>query len=192
MKLKYLPNLLTGLRLAIIPLFIIFFIKEKLSVCTFLFLVSGLSDAADGFVARRFGCESNLGKILDPIADKLSYASVFFSLFAKDKIPAFFIVGYVILQSFLALGTVFVYRFKKTVVRANILGKLAGLSAFVLCFATLAFYDKLTDMAVINHLSFAVLLIMTGAEAGYFIEYLSPLPQMQKQTTETYFRRKHK
>lgn len=174
MKMKSIPNLLTLLRIIIIPFFIYFFVKGKPCICAILFLVSGISDAADGFFARKFGCESNVGKILDPIADKLSYATAFFCLFAKGRIPLFFVIGYVVLQLLHALGATVIYRSKSTVVKSNIIGKLAGLSMFIFSFLNLVFYEKMTNnLLVVNLVSAAVLVLIAGATLAYYIEYFA-------------------
>ena len=68
-----LPNLLTCVRLALIPLFVcLYVIKENYLATALILLASGLTDIADGFIARRFHMVSDLGKMLDPIADKLT------------------------------------------------------------------------------------------------------------------------
>ena len=184
MKMKFIPNILTLLRIIIIPFFIYYFVKAKTFVCAVLFLISGISDAADGFFARRFACESNLGKILDPIADKLSYATVFFSLCAEGRIPLFFVIGFVILQLLHALGATIIYRSKCTVVKSNIVGKLAGLSMFLFSFFNLAFYDKMQNNSLaINLLSVAVLILIAGATLAYYIEYFAiPARNAKEQT----------
>jgi len=174
MKLKHIPNILTCLRIIIVPFFIYFFVKGKSSVCAVLFLISGVSDAVDGFLARHFRWESNLGKILDPIADKLSYATVFFCLCSEGRIPLFFVIGFVVLQLLHALGATVIYRSKNTVVKSNIAGKVAGLSMFLFSFLNLVFYDKTADnMTAVNLVSASVLVLIAGATFAYFVEYFA-------------------
>ena len=75
------PNLLSVFRLALIVVFVRLYSVMKLPEkgCIVL-LVSGLTDILDGFIARRFNMVSNLGKILDPVADKLTQAAVLLCL----------------------------------------------------------------------------------------------------------------
>ena len=70
-KILTIPNLLTFLRMALIPVFasLLFYGYGYLSLLVF--VIAGVSDGVDGFVARRFNQESELGTIIDPIADKL-------------------------------------------------------------------------------------------------------------------------
>lgn len=74
------PNLLTFLRMALIPVFasLLFYGYSKLALAVF--VVAGVSDAVDGFLARKFNQESELGTILDPVADKLLMTTAFIIL----------------------------------------------------------------------------------------------------------------
>ena len=73
------PNVLSLLRIAILPAFIILYLfsreyqSDAMQYTAFaLLIVSGLTDCLDGFIARRFNQASEIGKLLDPIADKLT------------------------------------------------------------------------------------------------------------------------
>ena len=78
------PNFLSFLRLCMIPLIIWLYCAQKNYVLTAVVLVlSGLTDTIDGYIARRFNMVTDLGKALDPIADKLTQASVMFCLLSR-------------------------------------------------------------------------------------------------------------
>src|SRR6476620_5897236 len=74
------PNLITFLRMALIPLFAILLIYGYFDWALFVFMFAGVSDGVDGFVARRFNQQSELGTNLDPIADKLLMTTAFILL----------------------------------------------------------------------------------------------------------------
>jgi len=74
------PNLLTFLRMALIPVFASLLFYGYSGWALLVFLVAGISDGVDGFVARRFNQESELGTIIDPIADKLLMTVAFIVL----------------------------------------------------------------------------------------------------------------
>lgn len=75
------PNLLSVFRLVLIPVFVwTYCVREAYLVTAGILLLSGLTDIADGFIARRFHMVSDLGKALDPIADKLTQAAMLFCL----------------------------------------------------------------------------------------------------------------
>lgn len=78
------PNFLSFLRLCMIPLIIWLYCAQKNYVLTAVVLVlSGVTDTIDGFIARRFNMVTDIGKALDPIADKLTQASVMFCLLTR-------------------------------------------------------------------------------------------------------------
>lgn len=79
-KIITIPNLLTFLRMILIPVFAILLYYGYGALSLLVFFIAGLSDAIDGFVARRFNQQSDLGTILDPIADKLLITTSFIIL----------------------------------------------------------------------------------------------------------------
>ena len=81
------PNLLTLLRMALIPVFAILLFYGQSGWALLTFFVAGISDGVDGFVARRFNQESELGTILDPIADKLLMTTAFIILTLPNIFP---------------------------------------------------------------------------------------------------------
>lgn len=81
------PNLLTCLRMALIPVFASLLFYGYNGWALFVFLVAGISDGIDGFVARRFNQESELGTIIDPIADKLLMTVAFIVLSLRNVLP---------------------------------------------------------------------------------------------------------
>ena len=78
------PNLLSFFRLCLIPVIIwSYCVKNNPLLAGEILLLSGLTDLADGYIARRFHRISNLGKILDPVADKLTQAAMLICLFTR-------------------------------------------------------------------------------------------------------------
>lgn len=81
------PNLLTFLRMALIPVFAILLVYERFGWALVVFFIAGISDGIDGFVARRFNQQTELGTILDPIADKLLMTTAFIILALPGIFP---------------------------------------------------------------------------------------------------------
>ena len=72
-KILTVPNVLSAFRLLLVPaLAWLYLVRKDYSATAWVLLLSGATDIADGFIARRFGMVSDLGKALDPIADKLT------------------------------------------------------------------------------------------------------------------------
>ncbi len=86
------PNFITIARLLVVPIVIWLIIRDAYLHAGILFVIAGISDAVDGFLAKRFDQTSDLGAYLDPIADKALLVSVFVSLGFKGVLPAWLIV----------------------------------------------------------------------------------------------------
>jgi len=102
------PNLITIGRLFLVPLIVWLMITGQSGAAFVLFIVAGVSDAVDGFLARTFNLRSPLGSYLDPVADKALLVSIYISLAVLDEVPLWvvilvvsrdlFIVGAVVLS----------------------------------------------------------------------------------------------
>lgn len=103
------PNFITIARLLGVPLIVWLMIADRFGEATLLFVIAGLSDAADGFIAKRFGATSVLGAYLDPIADKALLVSVFVTLGFKGVLPAWLIVLVVSRDLFIIGGVILSY-----------------------------------------------------------------------------------
>lgn len=79
------PNLLSFIRIVLIPFFAYFYLKNEVIIALVILAVSGLSDFFDGKIARKFNQVSNLGKILDPVADKLTQITIAVLLFIEFR-----------------------------------------------------------------------------------------------------------
>jgi cardiolipin synthase len=79
-KILTIPNLLTFLRMALIPVFAILLVYNREGWALTVFTIAGVTDGVDGFIARRMKQESELGTIIDPIADKLLMTTAFIML----------------------------------------------------------------------------------------------------------------
>ena len=83
-KILTIPNLLSFFRLCLIPVFMWLYCVEKNYLWTgIILIISGLTDTVDGIIARKFNMISDLGKVLDPIADKVTQAAMLFCLLTR-------------------------------------------------------------------------------------------------------------
>jgi cardiolipin synthase len=87
-----LPNALTLIRILLIPLFVIFLISKSFQNALITFVIAGITDGLDGFIARIWHQRTELGSYLDPIADKLLLASAFVTLAILRIIPSWLTV----------------------------------------------------------------------------------------------------
>ena len=87
-----LPNIITLLRFALVPLVVWGLLSGEVGVAFAAFLAAGISDGVDGFIARRFNQHSELGAWLDPIADKALLVATFAMLGALGALPLWLVV----------------------------------------------------------------------------------------------------
>ena len=81
------PNLLTVFRMALIPVFVSLLFYQKFLFALGVFVIAGITDGLDGLLARRFKQQSELGRILDPIADKMLLVTSFVVLSMRTVFP---------------------------------------------------------------------------------------------------------
>lgn len=98
------PNLLTMLRMALLPAIVWRFRQGDTAGALALYLIAMLTDAVDGFIARRFNQITALGKLLDPIADKLSLLTLLGLFVADGQIPRWLLTIILIKEAILIAG----------------------------------------------------------------------------------------
>lgn len=128
--LKHIPNILTSIRLILIPIIVIcIFTGNYISAFVF-FSISGLTDIADGFIARKFNLISNFGKLIDPLADKLTQISALASLVFTNIIPVWILLIVFLKEFIMICGASFLYG-KDVVVYSKWYGKLATVLFYI-------------------------------------------------------------
>lgn len=84
---SHIPNLLTLLRIGASPVLILLLKEHAYDIAFLIFILAGISDGLDGYIAKKFGFVSKLGTILDPLADKILIISAFVMLTFLDYLP---------------------------------------------------------------------------------------------------------
>lgn len=140
-KILTVPNLLSLLRLGLIPVFVSCYIRG-LYVETAVFLIlSGLTDVADGWIARRFGAISDLGKVLDPAADKLTQAAMLLMLIGDHPQMQLPFILLMIKESIMSVMGLLVIRSTGAVPSAVWHGKLTTMLLFLIMFMHVIWKD---------------------------------------------------
>lgn len=99
------PNLITLLRLCAVPAAVWLILQREMAWAFWLFVAAGISDAVDGFIAKRFGLRSRVGAVLDPVADKALLVSVYVTLGAIGILPSWLVI-LVVFRDVLIVGGV--------------------------------------------------------------------------------------
>ena len=98
-------NLLTVFRMALLPVIVLLFRMGDMSGTLGVYLIAMLSDAADGFIARRFHQVTALGKLLDPLADKLCLLTLLLLFVCDGQIPAWLLAIVLLKEGLMIVGS---------------------------------------------------------------------------------------
>ena len=184
MKLKYIPNILSVIRIIMVPVFIYLFLnyyENQIYLSLLVFLLAGLTDVIDGFLARRFNWITNLGKLLDPFADKLMQCSVLICFTIKGFIPLWLVILFLFRELFMICGGLIVLKKIKITVKSNWYGK--GTTAVFYAIAFAVFIFKLYGLSIkwVNAVLFALALILALLSmVMYIIDTLNINEELKK------------
>src|SRR5262245_24837039 len=113
MQIFNLPNSLTLLRILLLPVFTYFFLSGDYRIALIIFVVTGMTDVIDGFLARALQKKTTLGAVLDPAADKLLMLVTFIVLAMRDLVPGWLSALVILRDLVIVLGTLVLKRLKK-------------------------------------------------------------------------------
>lgn len=169
------PNILTTFRLIIIPFFAYSVLSgQNIWISVSLFLLSGITDVVDGWIARRFDMITDVGSVYDPLVDKLMQITAVVCLTVKELIPLW-VLGVVLLKELtMIIGGCILY-FKKIVVHSNWYGKLATVYFYAVMFVFIVCPD-INQIVKLVLLSSLVLVLVWAA-----LVYLFKLFKSQKE-----------
>jgi cardiolipin synthase len=132
---RQIPNIISSIRILLVAPIAVALADRQLATTIVLFGVAAVSDAADGFLAKRYGWQSELGAVLDPAADKLLMATVFITLAYMKLVPLWLMTTAVARDAIIVLGAL-LYRhwFGPLNVRPSMVSKFNTLcqAAFIL------------------------------------------------------------
>ena len=151
------PNIITIIRIILVPIFVFafFFISKWVALCVF--ILAGISDLLDGYIARKYNLVTDLGALLDPFADKLMLISVLVSFTIVKDIPIFMLVIMVIKELFMIYAATKLYfKKEKIVIPANKFGKT---STVLFYFASFVIIFNISP--VLNNILMALVIIST-------------------------------
>jgi CDP-diacylglycerol--glycerol-3-phosphate 3-phosphatidyltransferase len=131
---RHLPNLITAARLVLTALLAaLLMLKQSKGLavfCCLIFTIAAVTDLLDGYVARRYGAVSTLGKLLDPLADKLLVTTALIMLIPLNRLPAW-IALLILSRELLVTGLRAIASSTGIVVAASGLGKLKSITQYV-------------------------------------------------------------
>lgn len=135
--LKHVPNILTLIRFVLIVPIVLSIAFENVILALVFLILSGITDVLDGTIARKFNLITDFGKLMDPLADKMTQVAILVTLSVKNIIP-FWILGIVVVKEFAMIsGASFLYG-KELVVSSKWYGKLSTVLFYLAIACSLA------------------------------------------------------
>ena len=180
MKLKNIPNILSVVRILLVGVFVytFFFVSEALSI--FVFLFAGATDVVDGYLARRNNWITNLGRILDPVADKLMQCTVLICLYIKKMIPIWFVLPFFAKELFTLIMGVIVIRRRSIVVVSKWYGKMTVCIFYATIVLSVLIQDILKENLVLAAVVFLPAVISAIVTIVAYVKHYASLRDRTK------------
>lgn len=189
------PNLLSVIRIILIPVFAVLFYNGEYGWAIFTLVLSGLSDFFDGKIARKFNQISALGKMLDPVADKLTQITIAILLFvsfngAEDvtlKAFSWVFLVFIIKELLMVLGGAIMLACGIRPGAAEIYGKVATFAFYAIMIIVIAFGPEVGVFRAVFTLPNALMMILVIISAILtLVAFASYIPETFRQFKERF------
>lgn len=161
------PNLLSSIRILLIPFFLWFYLaKDDVTVTVILLALSAVTDMLDGFIARHFNCISDLGKALDPVADKLTQLAMLFCLLFRFPRMIILIIVLCVKEVFVGSTQLLVIHRTEEVLGADWHGKVTTILLYGVMLLHLLWLDLPDELSFALELLCIAMLLLSGVLYG--------------------------
>ncbi len=143
---RLIPNYLTIIRLILVPIIFALILYEHYTIAIIVYIIANLTDVLDGYIARKFNLISDFGKLMDPLADKITQVGTILALILKRIIPFWILI--IISLKEITMIVVASVLFKKKIVTVH--SKWYGKAATVLLFIAIVFTLLSERIAVLS------------------------------------------
>lgn len=167
------PNILSVFRLLLVPVFALLYFGSaehaKLYAAA-VYALAAVTDFMDGWIARKYHMESKLGRVLDPLGDKVMTFVVLICLAADNLIPMWAVYVFFVKEALMAVGGLLIYRSSTDMPPSNVFGKCATVVFIVVC-GLLMVFKNIPREAATAMIAFAIA-VMLAAFISYAIRYI--------------------
>ncbi len=165
-----LPNLISLARLFAVPLIVWLILREKWQIAFWLFVAAGISDAVDGFIAKRFGTSTVLGSFLDPLADKALIVAIYVTLGYKEHLVLWLVIMVVFRDLVIIGGALLFHAITQTLEMAPLMiSKVNTVAQIVLAAVVLGTDGFAIDVGVFRDLLIYLVAITTFASGAAYV-----------------------
>lgn len=179
------PNVLTLLRILLVPVLVVALTEEVANgstIAAIVFVVASLSDGLDGYIARSRQSITTFGKVMDPIADKLLIVAALFSLVSLDRVDAW-VAMVVVAREFAVSGLRVAASQQGVVIPASGLGKIKTIVQSAAVLALIAAPDS--GVWWVQTLVYLMVLATVVSGADYFLNFRRRLEELARQPGAT-------
>lgn len=164
------PNFITIARILLVPVIVWAIASGQMLTAFLVFLLAGVSDGVDGFLAKRFGMASELGAFLDPLADKALLVSIYIALGIADALPQWLVI-LVVSRDILIIGGIMVSWLvdRPIPVKPHFVSKLNTAAQIILAGLVLAFLGLRLDTGWVLPLAIAITAALTLLSAALYV-----------------------
>ena len=171
---RHIPNILSFIRLILVGVFIALFINGKYIAALATYVAAFATDLLDGYLARRNNWISDLGKVLDPLADKLLLIAAIVCFWSEGWLDTWILVVVLAKESLMIIGGVFMLK-RKVVVYADWFGKIAAGLFNAAVVLTIHKAELLPQIGILNTIVFAAAIVAAlGALVHYYFKTVNP------------------
>ena len=174
-----LPNVLTLVRILLVPVLVVALLEETpngSAVAAIVFALAALTDGLDGYIARWRHSVTTFGKVMDPVADKLLIAAALVALVSLDRVAAW-VAMVIIAREFAVSGLRIAAGAQGVVIPASMLGKAKTIVQVGAIFALIAVAD---DVAWVDALVYLMVAVTVVSGADYFLNFRRRLEEVSR------------
>ena len=150
---RNIPNILSVIRIGFVPAFVVVYFANEGSMKVYaalIYMVAALTDFLDGFLARKYNLITNLGKVLDPLGDKIMTFAALICITIDKVIPIWAVIVFFVKESLMGVGGLLIYKKAGTEIpQSNYMGKLSTVIFFITCITLMLFVNIPDNIAAI-------------------------------------------
>lgn len=170
---KNIPNILTVIRFLLVPVMFYYMVKGKFIIALSIYILASITDVVDGFIARKFNMITDLGKVLDPMADKFLQFAALIGLWVSKIISLWILVVFFVKEVLMGIGCFKLMLKDNVIVQAKWFGKLSTCIFFVAIIISMLSKYFVVLQPYPNILMVVALVMAIFALIKYLLNYLS-------------------
>lgn len=171
---KNIPNILSSIRICLVPVFVALYFCQPGNVKIYaavVYALASFTDFLDGYIARKYNLTSNLGKVLDPLGDKLMTLAVLTCITIDRVIPIWAVVVVLVKELIMIAGGAVIRKKQDGVIPpSNIFGKTSTVVFFIVCVTLMLFRSIPENIAA--HMITAAIILMFFALISYIRTFI--------------------